>query len=98
MLPGMDGLQLCQAIRRRSGYIPIIMVTAKDEDVDKGATISAVGSGETAVSHALILVKNAALPPGHAQVYQQLISGVCNSSDAPLAARWDNLRIWGISE
>ncbi|MCP4424912.1 MAG: response regulator [Chloroflexi bacterium] len=35
MLPGMDGLQLCQAIRRRSDYIPIIMVTAKDEDVDK---------------------------------------------------------------
>jgi DNA-binding response OmpR family regulator len=35
MLPGMDGLQLCQAIRRRPDYIPIIMVTAKDEDVDK---------------------------------------------------------------
>ncbi len=24
--------------------------------------------------------------------------GVCNSNDAPLAARWDNLRIWDISE
>ncbi len=35
MLPGMDGLQLCQAIRHRADYIPIIMVTAKDEDVDK---------------------------------------------------------------
>jgi DNA-binding response OmpR family regulator len=35
MLPGMDGLQLCQAVRRRADYIPIIMVTAKDEDVDK---------------------------------------------------------------
>lgn len=35
MLPGMDGLQVCQAIRRRPLYIPIIMLTAKDEDVDK---------------------------------------------------------------
>ncbi len=35
MLPGMNGLQVCQAIRRRANYIPIIMVTAKDEEVDK---------------------------------------------------------------
>jgi DNA-binding response OmpR family regulator len=36
MLPGdMDGLQVCQAIRRGEIYLPIIMVTAKDEDVDK---------------------------------------------------------------
>jgi len=35
MLPGMDGLQVCQAIRRRPVYIPIIMLTAKDDDVDK---------------------------------------------------------------
>ena len=35
MLPGMDGLQVCQAIRRRPAYIPIIMLTAKDDDVDK---------------------------------------------------------------
>jgi two-component system response regulator RegX3 len=36
MLPGeIDGLSVCQAIRRRPTYIPVIMVTAKDEDVDK---------------------------------------------------------------
>ena len=36
MLPGdIDGLQVCQAIRRGEPYVPIIMVTAKDEDVDK---------------------------------------------------------------
>ena len=29
------GLQVCQAIRRRPTYIPIIMLTAKDDDVDK---------------------------------------------------------------
>jgi DNA-binding response OmpR family regulator len=36
MLPGdVDGLQVCQAIRRGETYVPIIMVTAKDDDVDK---------------------------------------------------------------
>ncbi len=34
-LPGLDGLQVCQAIRRREAYIPIIMLTARTEDVDK---------------------------------------------------------------
>ena len=35
MLPGMDGLQVCKALRSRPQYIPIIMLTAKDDDVDK---------------------------------------------------------------
>jgi two-component system alkaline phosphatase synthesis response regulator PhoP len=36
MLPSdIDGLQVCQAARRLETYVPIIMVTAKDEDIDK---------------------------------------------------------------
>ncbi len=31
----MDGLQVCRAIRRGETYIPIIMVTEKDKDMDK---------------------------------------------------------------
>ncbi len=34
MLPGMDGLEVCRIIRRESP-VPIIMLTAKDSDVDK---------------------------------------------------------------
>jgi len=34
-LPGMDGLQVCQAIRTRERYIPIIMLTARSDQVDK---------------------------------------------------------------
>ena len=34
MLPGMDGLEACRAIRRTSD-VPIIMLTARSEDVDK---------------------------------------------------------------
>lgn len=35
MLPRMGGLEVCQALRHRAQYIPIIMLTAKDDDVDK---------------------------------------------------------------
>lgn len=34
MLPGMSGVEVCRALRR-SGSTPIIMVTAKDSEVDK---------------------------------------------------------------
>ncbi|MEW6723890.1 MAG: response regulator transcription factor [Bacillota bacterium] len=34
MLPGMDGLAVCREIRK-SSQVPIIMLTAKGEDVDK---------------------------------------------------------------
>ncbi len=35
MLPGMDGLQVCQIVRQAEPYIPIIMLTARSEVVDK---------------------------------------------------------------
>jgi DNA-binding response OmpR family regulator len=34
MLPGMDGLEVCRSLRH-SGDIPIIMLTARDEEVDR---------------------------------------------------------------
>lgn len=34
MLPGMDGLDVCRAIRRSSD-VPIIMLTARDQEVDR---------------------------------------------------------------
>lgn len=34
MLPGIDGLEVCRRIRRVSN-IPILMITAKDEDADR---------------------------------------------------------------
>lgn len=34
MLPGMDGLEVCQKIREKS-QVPIIMLTAKGEDINK---------------------------------------------------------------
>ncbi len=34
MLPGLSGLEVCKALRQRSG-VPIIMLTAKDSEIDK---------------------------------------------------------------
>jgi len=35
MLPGMDGLQVCRRVRAREPYLPIIMLTARSDEVDK---------------------------------------------------------------
>jgi two-component system alkaline phosphatase synthesis response regulator PhoP len=35
MLPGMDGLEVCRKLRTANDPVPILMVTARDEDIDK---------------------------------------------------------------
>lgn len=35
MLPGMNGFEICEELRRRDADLPIIMVTAKGEEPDK---------------------------------------------------------------
>jgi DNA-binding response OmpR family regulator len=40
MLPGMDGAAVCAAIRRESN-VPIVMLTARDTDLDKVAMLEA---------------------------------------------------------
>ena len=35
MLPGEDGLSICRRLRSQNNPIPIIMVTAKGEEVDR---------------------------------------------------------------
>ena len=35
MLPGMDGLEVCRSLRQKNVGIPILMLTAKGEEVDK---------------------------------------------------------------
>ena len=34
-LPGLDGLEICKQIRARNMHIPILMLTAKSEEIDK---------------------------------------------------------------
>lgn len=35
MLPGMDGFDVCKKLRAEENQVPIIMLTAKDEEIDK---------------------------------------------------------------
>ena len=35
MLPGLDGFEVCRQLRAANNPVPIIMVTARDEDIDK---------------------------------------------------------------
>lgn len=42
MLPGMDGFQLCRAIRQLDSRVPVLMLTARSEDTDR---ISGLESG-----------------------------------------------------
>ncbi len=35
MLPGMDGMEICKRLRKEDNNIPILMLTAKDEEIDK---------------------------------------------------------------
>ncbi len=35
MLPGMDGIEICKALRLEKINIPILMLTARDEELDK---------------------------------------------------------------
>jgi DNA-binding response OmpR family regulator len=35
MLPGLDGIEICQRLRRKSSYVPILMLTAKSSEIDR---------------------------------------------------------------
>lgn len=35
MLPGIDGIEVCKRLRAQMNPIPILMLTARDEDIDK---------------------------------------------------------------
>jgi DNA-binding response OmpR family regulator len=35
MLPKLDGFEVCRSLRARGDQVPIIMLTARDEDIDK---------------------------------------------------------------
>jgi len=43
MLPGKDGLEVCRTIRKESGRIPILFLTARDRDSDRVAGLLAGG-------------------------------------------------------
>ncbi|MFH2036587.1 MAG: response regulator transcription factor, partial [Candidatus Zixiibacteriota bacterium] len=43
MLPGRDGLEVCRIIRKESGWVPVLFLTARDRSDDKIAGFQAGG-------------------------------------------------------
>ena len=35
MLPDLDGIEICRRLRRKSSYVPILMLTAKSSEMDR---------------------------------------------------------------
>jgi DNA-binding response OmpR family regulator len=35
MLPGLDGMEICKRLRRKSSYVPILMLTARSSEMDR---------------------------------------------------------------
>ena len=86
MLPGMDGLSLCETIRRENNEIGIIIVSAKGQESDKirGLSIGAddyitkpfsVSELEARLEALTRRIKRGGVPAKPAEEQEQLISG-----------------------
>ena len=88
MLPGMDGLSLCETIRRENNEIGIIIVSAKGQESDKirGLSIGAddyitkpfsVSELVARLEALTRRIKRGGVPAKPAEEQEQLISGPC---------------------
>jgi len=84
MLPGEDGLSLCRRLRGTKNTIPIIMLTAKGEDVDRIIGLE-MGADDylakpfnprelVARINAVLRRRGEALPPGAPSIEQETIA------------------------
>ncbi len=70
MLPGIDGLDVCRRLREFNGYIPIIMVTARDDEASRVAGLELGAddyvtkpfSGREVVARVRAVLRRIALP------------------------------------
>src|SRR5215467_4409115 len=59
MLPGLPGSEVCRALRERSS-VPVIMLTAKDSEIDKVVVLES-GPVRMDVERHVVMVRNAAV-------------------------------------
>jgi len=85
MLPKKDGLEVCQELRRQSITTPIIMLTAKSEEVDKVVGLE-IGADD-------YITKPFSIRELLARVKAHLRRGEREEKSAPLIYRFDDLEI-----
>ena len=84
MLPGEDGLSICRRLRATNNDMPIIMLTAKGDDVDRIVGLE-MGADDylakpfnprelVARIHAVLRRRSATLPPGAPTAEEEFIS------------------------
>ena len=78
MLPGMDGFEICKQLREKKD-IPILMVSAKKEDIDK---IRGLGLGaDDYITKPFSPSELVARVKAHLERYRRLVSSNCQEND-----------------
>jgi len=84
MMPGEDGLSVCRRLRGGKEAIPIIMLTAKGDDVDRIVGLE-MGADDylpkpfnprelVARIHAVLRRRTASLPPGSPELQEEIVT------------------------
>ena len=74
MLPGTDGFTVCRRLREETD-VPILMVTARREDIDKIRGLEAMGDNATVAVHINRIREKIEADPSHPR-YVQTVWGV----------------------
>jgi two-component system response regulator VicR len=85
MLPGIDGLEVCKRIRERGSQVPIIMLTAREEEADKVMGLE-LGADD-------YVTKPFALKELSARIKANMRRNVTGAANDDNALRFDNLTI-----
>ncbi|GGJ03491.1 DNA-binding response regulator [Alicyclobacillus cellulosilyticus] len=83
MLPGLDGMEVCRRLRQDRIYVPIILLTARDEEIDRilGLEIGADDyvtkpfSPRELVARAKAVLRRVEAPPEQASPRDELVIG-----------------------
>ena len=90
MLPGESGFNICREVRKRRD-VPIVMVTARQEDVDK---IRGLGLGaDDYVVKPFSPSELVARVKAHIAIHERLLDGAAAKHGSPEAIEFDDLRI-----
>src|SRR5207249_9594856 len=85
MLPGLNGLDFCRELRRRGIDIPVIMLTAKKEEIDRVVGLE-IGADD-------YLTKPFSLRELEARIRIQLRHSARNRETLPLHYRFGDVQI-----